>query len=306
MTQNQMRQALKDAYLIDFPDDLFQFWDFTRSFGADEPLATFWSGVGLSSGLGLYLEGPFRIIAGETQSEPRNDWYLDSRYYNDPPEFFTVFSGDSDWQHWGYWLDDPDNTPSYSLADFYSNDAFEITEDGDTLFEAFRLRLEECHHNSLVWLEEDPISQDSCEASLEDYALFRSRLMHYATGERPEIGDEYTKKYAGLSRRAIVADTLEGMGIVVPEPLYRPLSLNDQKLLAKEYAGDDMSGVVAEAERALAEGYPGTALKLGRDLWIGSEQQKQDSYRLLSSAYEALNRPTLQTLLARIATIRKK
>lgn len=232
---------------------------------------------------------------------------MDSRYYNDPPEFFTVFSGDSDGQHWGYWLDDADNTPSYSLADFYTNDAFEITEDGDTLFEAFRLRLEERHHLTLLWLEEDPhgIFQGGCEASLECYALLRSRLMQHAAGDRPETGDEYTKKYAGSSRRAIVADTLEGMGIVVPEPLYRPLSLNDQELLAKEYADDDMSGVVAEAERALAEGFPGTALKLGRDLWVGSECQKQDSYRLLSSAYEALNRPILQTLLSRIASVRK-
>ena len=285
--------------MIDFPDDLFQFWDFTRSFGADKPLDTFWLEVGLR------LEGPFRVIAGETRSEPRNDRYLDSRYYNDPPEFFTVLSGDSDWQHWGYWLDDPDNTPSYSLADFYANDAFTITEDGDTLFEAFRLRLEEFHHNTLVWLEEDPISQDSCEASLEEYALFRSRLMQSATGDRPETGEEYTKKYAGLSRRSIVADTLEGMGIVVPESLYRPLSLSDEELLTKEREEEEFTDVVAEAERALAEGYPGTALKLGRDLWV-VERQIEDSYRLLSSAYETLNRPTLQTLLARIAPARKQ
>ncbi len=301
MTQNQIRQALKSTYLIDFPDDLFQFWDFTRSFGADKPLATFWSEVG------LHLEGPFRIIAGETQSEPRNERYLDSRYYNDPPEFFTVLSGDADWQHWGYWLDDPDNTPNYCLADFYANDAFTITVDGDTLFEAFRLHLEERHHSILECLEDlNSGCEDAYKASLKSYALFRSRLMQHATGDRLEIGEEYTKKYAGLSRRSIVADTLEGMGIVVPEPLYRPLSLGDEELLTKEREGEEFTDVVVEAEQALAEGFPGTALKLGKDLWIGNAGQKQDAYRLLGAAYEALNRPTLQTLLSRIASTREE
>jgi len=303
MTQNQIRQALKGTYLIDFPDDLFQFWDFAKSFGADKPLDTFWKSVGIS------LAGPFQMLAGEAQSEPLNDWYLDRRYYDDPPEFFTVFVGDTDGLHWGYWSDDPDNTPSYCLADFYSRDAFEITEDGETLFEAFRLRLERCHDSTLENIEYDPNVEQSraeYEAHLESYALFRSHLMHYATGERPEIGDEYIEKYDDPSRRAIIADTLEGIGIVVPEPLYRPLSLGDEQLWAKVRAGEGLSGVVAEAQRALTEGFPGTALKLGKDLWIGNAGQKQDAYRLLGAAYEALNRPTLQTLLSRIASAREE
>ena len=303
MKQDQARQALKDAYLIDFPDDLFQFWDFVNSLGADKPLNPFWGSMG------LLLEGPFKILAGEIQSEPRNDWYLDSRYYDDPPEFFTVLVGDTDGLHWGYWFDDPDNSPQYCVADYYSRDAFDLTEDGATLLEAFRLHLEGCHMSTLENIETDPDAEPykaEYQADLEAYGLIRARLMQFATADRPEIGDEYVEKYAGISERDVVVDTFEGMGIVVPESLYRPLSVNDETLRARAVADADLSEIVAEAQGALADGIPGTALKLGRDLWIGNERQKQDSYRLLSDAYGALNRPTLQTLLSRIAPVRTK
>lgn len=146
----------------------------------------------------------------------------------------------------------------------------------------------------------------SYEERLETYALYRSRVMQYATGDRPETGEQYHDKYVGVSPRSIIADTFEGMGIVVPASAYRPLSVGDEGLRARAIADADLSDVVAEARRSLAEGYPGTALKLGWDLWIGNKRQKQNSYRLLSNAYEALNRPTLQTLLARIAAVRKE
>lgn len=300
MTQDQARRALKDAYLINFPDDLFRFWEFTLEFGSPKPLQTF------ADVLGIRLEGPFEVLAGT--DAPPNGWHLGTRYYDDPPEFFLVFSGDTDGLHWGYWFDDPDNSPSFSVADYYSRDAYEITEDGGTLFEAFRLHLERCHDSTLENIETDPDAeqyQAEYQADLEKYALIRTRLMQYATADRPEIGDDYVEQYGGgEGDRGIVAETFDGMGIVVSDSLYRPLSLGDGELRARAIADAALSEVVAEAQRALAEGFPGTALKLGRDLWIGNERQKQDAYRLLSSAYEALNRPTLQTLLGRIAPVR--
>jgi hypothetical protein len=302
MTQNQIRQALKSTYLIDFPDDLFAFWDFAKSCGADKPLLTF------AEATGIALEGPFAILAGEADAPP-NGWHLGTRYYDDPPEFFLVLSGDTDGLHWGYWFDDPDNSPTRSVAQYFSRDAFDLMEDGDSLFEAFRLQLEGCQMTTLEYLETDPDTEQaraSYEARLETYTLYRSRVVQYATGDRPETGEEYYDKYAGISPRSVTADTFEGMGIVVPEALYRPLSLGDEELRARAIAGADLSDVVAEAQRALAEGFPGTALKLGRDLWIGNAGQKQDAYRLLGAAYEALNRPTLQTLLSRIASAREE
>ena len=94
------------------------------------------------------------------------------------------------------------------------------------------------------------------------------------------------------------------MGIVVPEHLYRPLSIIGEELRGLVTGDADLSSVLAEAHRALIEGFPGTALKLGKNLWIGNPAQKQEAYRLLEGAYTALNRPTLATLLAKIAPLR--
>ncbi len=76
----------------------------------------------------------------------------------------------------------------------------------------------------------------------------------------------------------------EAIGMVLPKALYRTLSLSDQELRTKVIANVDLSEVMSEAQHALNVGFPGTMLKLGRDLWIGNERKKQDSYRLLSSA----------------------
>ena len=135
--------------------------------------------------------------------------------------------------------------------------------------------------------------------------MCRSRLMRYMTGERPEVGWEYRDKYGG-SNRVVVADTLEGMGIVVPVPLYRPLSLGDEELRARAIADADVSDVVAEAQRALAEGFPGTALKLGRDLWIGNERQKQELVPSFEQRLRGTEPPDVQALVNRIASVRKE
>ena len=54
--------------------------------------------------------------------------------------------------------------------------------------------------------------------------------------------------------------------MVVPPEQYRPLSLSNRDLRRLLRKGD-ASEVVAEAQRALDEGFPGTALHLGKELW---------------------------------------
>lgn len=303
MSQRQVRQVLKEVYQIDFPDDLFQFWEFAQGFSTDNPLSAFWKPMGLR------LEGPFSVLAGNSDAQPPDGWYLSTRYYDDPPEFFTVFSGNTDGLHWGYWFEDPDGSPDHCLADYYSSDAYEITEDGGTLFEAFRLQLEGCHESTLEYLEEDAnVEQDRAayETDLQSYALCRNRLVQYATGERTEIGKAYREKYLGISSRNVAAATSEGMGIVVPSHCYRPLSVSSGELRILTVQNADLSVLLAEADQALAEGFPGTALEFGKNLWVGNPAQKQEAYRLLGNAYTALNRPTLKALLDRIVPLRIK
>jgi hypothetical protein len=128
----------------------------------------------------------------------------------------------------------------------------------------------------------------------------RERLTQFATGDRPEVGDAYAELYDGQSSRneRVVAETMEGMGVVVPEDLYRPLSRADKHLWRHLRREADPAGAVEEARQALAAGFPGTALKLGKDLWATvGEQRMWYSYELLESAYEALGRDPLREVL---------
>ena len=51
--------------------------------------------------LGLSVDGPLALLANK-ERHPRDD-----RFFNDPPEFFTVLRGPADGLHWGYWFDQP-------------------------------------------------------------------------------------------------------------------------------------------------------------------------------------------------------
>ena len=80
--------------------------------------------------------------------------------------------------------------------------------------------------------------------------------------------------------------------------LYRPLAMSDRKLwshLRKEKAPEV---VVDEAREALRDGFPGTALKLGKDLWaLPGKHRARYSAELLEAAYAALGREELRTVL---------
>ncbi len=278
----QRKARLRAEYGFDFPDGLARFWEFACRLAPLDPLNA------LAPTLGVVLVGPFEVLHGRFDGRvPRRSLLLHWRYHDDPPEFFTCLAGDTDGLHWGYFLDDP--TPkSGCVASYYARDAYEITADGDDLFEAMRLHLEYRH----AWAE------DADPTALEPLARVRSRLMEYATADRPEVGDEYTERYAGVTSRTPTAQTMEGMGVVVPEDKYRPLSMGGRKLWKHLRKNDDLAPLVEEARIALAEGHPGTALLLGKNLWacVG-ERKARWAGELLEAAYEALGRPALTRVL---------
>jgi hypothetical protein len=58
-----------------------------------------------------------------------------------------------------------------------------------------------------------------------------------------------------------------------------------------------------EAEQALREGYPATALKLGKDVWhLAPKEAEADACRVMVGAYQALGR----SLLGEVLEARKK
>lgn len=282
----QRRARLRAEYGFDFPDDFFRFWEFVNRLSPLEPLNAL-------ADVGISLVGPFEVLAGRFDGRvPRHSLLLHWRYYDDPPEFFTVLAGGGDGQHWGYFLDDPDTGNAGCLASYFARDAYELAVDGDTLFEAVRIDLE--YSCSSFEIDEE-------KEALEAIDRVRSRLMEYATGDRPEIGDEYTDSHAGVSNREerIVAETMEGMGIVAPGEGYRPLSLEDKRLWRRlRRKREDVADLVEEARQALRDGFPATALKLGKDLWASPGKEKMEyAHELLDAAYAALGRETLRRVL---------
>ena len=142
---------------------------------------------------------------------------------------------------------------------------------------------------------------DSYEATRpEPLDRLRQTLQKYATANRPERGGMYVDTYQGKVARtgAVIASTPDGMGVVALPETYRPLSLSDKKLRSYLRKQDDPREIVEEARQALRDGFPATALKLGKELWpLYGERKTEYAYELIDAAYEALGRATLRRVL---------
>ncbi|HTU19323.1 MAG TPA: ADP-ribosylation family protein [Gemmataceae bacterium] len=287
------RQQLRDLYGFDFPEDFFRFWEFVNRLQPLEPLKALLD-------LSIQLVGPFEILAGRFDNRtPRHSLLLHWRYSLDPPEFFTVLAGGGDGLHWGYYLDDP-AAGRGCIASYYASDAFELSVDGDDLFEAVRLWLEEFQGDCELDYSYGSIEDPEYEQTLATISELRRSLLRYGTQKRRKVGAAYVDRYAGraANRGAVVAETYENMGIGVPPANYRPLSRSDEELWPYLCGNDDPAVVVEEARKALRDGFPGTALKLGKDLWaIGGERHTAYAYELLDAAYAALGRDVLREVL---------
>lgn len=288
------RELLERRYRLQFPDSFYAFWDFARTQSSLlDVLDDNHMGMVLTANR---LMGPFAYL-NESQPVAGNPLW-DARYYNDPPEFLTVAYGRTDGLHWGYYVDDP-QSPTFPVVAYYSNDAFELTVVGETLFEALRDEVERKYSSCLEDLEHDPKEKDAYQRRLAHLARVRERLQTYATGERGEVGGEYLAKYTAISGRSrrVVAPTRDGMGIVVPEGKYQPVSGDDPyQIWNYRPTSQEVQAKNEEALQLLAQGYPGAALKLGKDLWVYRDF-REASYALLEAAYAALRRELLREWL---------
>jgi hypothetical protein len=280
---------LEQIYSLQFPADFFSFWHFANTH----------SSLLNRAEIGIQLIGPFALLQNPASvSGAQENPLWQARYYNDPPEFLTVATGPTDGLHWGYYLDDPQNPP-FPLVSYYSNDAFELTIAGNTLFAVLRYEIELFHRDYLQYMaEESDAYKEVYQAKLSQLALLREALQTYETGERLEVGQQYIKKYSGTdTRRQIIAPTRDGMGIVVPAEQYIPLTGDDIfQTWHPTLTTQEVQPRAQEAMHLLTQGYPGVALKLGKDLWLYHDF-RETSYALLDAAYAALNRELLRKLL---------
>jgi phage anti-repressor protein len=305
MGLQEVKSRIERIYGFTMPESFFAFWEFAGrvSFQA------------LRKTLGIDLAGPFDLL--KTNTDDAQDPIWRARYYADPPEFLTLGHGDIDGYHWGYYLDDPAEVAPI-VAAYHHSDGCHIDARGPDLFDAARFDLELCYRDNLDYLASAATDKEAYYQRLEQLDRTRDLLKGYATVDRNEKGRQYTETYIWV--RETTAPTRDGMGILVPPGTYRQLSWSHDGSLqevrqrgvlqpeAKYRAENDpfqrwnyrpeqeaIRQMADEAFKALSAGFPGTALKLGKDLWASGDQAH--SYSLLGAAYDALHRPLLSRYL---------
>ncbi len=80
-------QLLKNIYGFDFPSSFFEFWEFVCSLPPKL----------IEDVLEVQFIGAFNIFKADYDAQTHN--LLWDRYYNDPPEFFTLMAGWADGLH---------------------------------------------------------------------------------------------------------------------------------------------------------------------------------------------------------------
>jgi Uncharacterised conserved protein (DUF2228) len=198
-SQEKHQAKLQEIYGVDFPDALFWLHEFIlEQQNCEDPIDL--NDLAFTPGGVLKLLLDFdNLNLVEFTSNP----LLHYRYYRDVPEFFTCLTGDSDGQHWGMLLDEP-NEGFRGVAMYWSNDGAEMTV-YESIFDALIVE-----------------SQDSIE-SYEDYLLDEDDEDGYYQ-EQIEIYEklinrieEFLAKYQ-LSRnegRPIGLETSTGLDLVL-------------------------------------------------------------------------------------------
>jgi hypothetical protein len=286
-TRESARERLRDLYGFDFPDDFFRFREF---------LAALPDGL-LAEAADLRPAFPFAAADGKRPTDhPKNPLWED-RYYDDPPEFVTLFHGGTDGLHWGYHFDDPGRLPPV-VVHYYSRDAYQYGEDGDDVWEAVRHQVESSHRDFEEGQENEEDEPEYYEEKFEELEQVRAVLARHWPARRPEVGEDYLDRY-GVTRRKATAPTWDGLGVVLQKKQYRPLKADPiaRKPGRIEPNARAVPGAAEEALKLTADGYPGAALQLGRELWVFPDHFGT-SYRLLDAAYEALGREPLRRLQA--------
>lgn len=278
-------QRMRDLYGFAFPDSFFAFRDFLAKLPPNI----------LGDTCDLWPCFPFAAADGAAPRDyPERPRWQD-RYYHDLPEFVTIFGGTTDGLHWGYFFDAPGEREP-SVAHYWHSDTFEHALDGADIFSAVRYTVERSEVGFLEMIDDDPGEKDHYRMRIEQCAFLREQMGAYWGADRPETGEEYTTEYDDESRDEITAETWDRMGIIVPPGTYAELS-NDLTAYSRlDPEPGEVAELTAEAMGLLRDGFPGSALKLGRDLWCRAHKFPQ-SYDLLDAAYAALGRGPLRAAL---------
>nr|XP_053650742.1 histone PARylation factor 1-like [Cherax quadricarinatus] len=104
-----IRYNVEQKFLLEMPDDFFDFWDFCSQINKEKPEEAL-------AKAGLTLVGPYDVLTGKLKSlksRKISSYVCHWRYFYDPPEFMTVIAGDENEYHIGYYRDDPFSLPGF-------------------------------------------------------------------------------------------------------------------------------------------------------------------------------------------------
>ncbi|XP_011872746.1 PREDICTED: UPF0609 protein C4orf27 homolog [Vollenhovia emeryi] len=297
---------IMDLFLVEMPEDFFQFYEFCKSISKHSPLTA-------CKSVRLTLVGPYDVLDGKIKvpsSKDDKEKYLTHwRYYYDPPEFQTIAKcDDKEGLHFGYWRDNVEKPVFVAKNRANVNGVFEPV--AENIFGAVDTYLQ-----NKVKLA-NPFEKAGIarlHSQLKNFAK-----QHNVTLERNTVGMRAREK-------RVVARTFHKAGIVVPYDKktqlgYRDLAATDndlQKILEQiEEAGTPevrktsiarLDEVVRLATIAADECDFGTCLELGHDLFSnGGIHVQTRALQMLSIAYTHLKRPQLLRIVKAHLKNRKK
>jgi hypothetical protein len=290
------RKQLREWYGLDFPDDLFAVWELARELRPKAPRDAF-------EAIAFRLDGVFDVLAGKFDKKPPDGpLWTHQMSYQDPPEFFTLFWGECDGYHLGLWFDDPAEAPS-CVVSYYNNDAYDLSYFPANLFLTLRRELEHSYESFLDYLEDDTDDARYYRKELRRHDTLREELrprMPGATRRRTQKGQEYLDRCTeqDVDDNEVVASTWGNECIAAPTALYREPPADDETIWREVRKKRGAARWLAEAERALHDGYPATALKLGKDVWhLAPKAAVAGACAVMEAAYRDLGRPLLAQVL---------
>jgi hypothetical protein len=266
------------------------------------------------SSLGLRLMGPFDLLAAPDRF-PAERSFQHARTVHEPAEFFAILKGAPlgartfAARRWGYYLDDP-HRGSGCVGSHSSWNRATIV--GTTVLGTLRGMVERlqgeltCAYDRVrarerVTMLPAPASSaeriwtpESVPFQLDRLAWLREALVNYGARE--------TESDAEHRRRMLTtAPTPDGWGLIVPASFYRDFATTAQATTKSS------AGILEQGLQALRDGYPGSALKLAKDLGHSldllprslddaAEAARKSCFELSAQAYEALDRAPLARL----------
>lgn len=302
-----VKESIKQKFLIEMPEDFYSFWDFCHSLNPRHPEDA------LEADLNLQLVGPFDVLSGKIKSlKPRKQsTYLRYyRYYYDPPEFQTVIKGDNNAQyHLGYFRDAPDEKPVF-VAENEASKGCVLKPLGENLFAAVNAFLE------------DKTKEANKKVAPKLEAL---RLSLQKWAKKSDFSLERKTSKMKNRDKVAVAKSFHGAGIVVPydkksQVGYRPLPesngnlrkmlqsiISCQSKTEKDKRFDNLQEIITLVQFANDERDYGMGFELAMDLFcFGDSYFHPTILAMLPLAYELLNRPEFGDILKAHLSNRQK